>query len=97
VTETPPRATSGKDRVFGDYELLEQIGRGGMGIVYKARQLALNRLVAIKMVMAGEFASPMVIERFHREAEAAANLHHPNIVPIYETGERKGNISSAWN
>src|SRR6266545_972780 len=86
----PSRAKAGSDRRFGEYEVVEQIGRGGMGIVYKARQVALNRLVAIKMVNAGEFASPIVIQRFHREAEAAANLHHPNIVPIYETGEHQG-------
>src|SRR6266545_1874431 len=86
----PSLARAGSDRRFGEYELLEPIGRGGMGIVYKARQVALNRLVAIKMVNAGEFASPIVIQRFHREAEAAANLHHPNIVPIYETGEHQG-------
>lgn len=75
---------------FGDYELIDQIGRGGMGIVYRARQIALNRPVALKMISAGEFATPMLIQRFRREAEAAANLHHPNIVPIHEIGELKG-------
>jgi serine/threonine protein kinase len=86
--EASPAADS--TRQFGDYELIEQLGRGGMGVIYKARQLRLNRLVAIKMINAGEFASPMLVQRFHREAEAAANLNHPNIVPIYETGELRG-------
>ncbi len=77
-------------RYLGDYELGEEIGRGGMGVVFKARHLSLHRTVALKIIAPEQLTSPRAVERFHTEAAAAASLDHPNIVPVYETGECDG-------
>src|SRR5258707_13306836 len=79
-----------ENRRLGDFEIIREIGRGGMGIVYEARQVSLNRPVALKVLSGTLGLTPKAVQRFRREAESAAKLHHTNIVPVYATGEENG-------
>src|SRR5882724_11981772 len=88
-----PLGVGGPDlagQMVGDFRIVRELGRGGMGVVYEAVQISLEKRVALKIILAGAFASPDDVARFRLEAEAVAGLDHPNIVPVYAIGEYQG-------
>ena len=90
--QPPYAAAPGKERRLGDYRILREIGRGGMGVVYEAEQVSLGRQVALKVLPGQVAGDRLALERFRREAKSAARLHHSNIVPVYEVG-RDGEVA----
>src|SRR5215471_18110252 len=89
LMSSPPDHPTAHHRL-GDFEIVREVGRGGMGVVYEARQVSLNRKVALKVLSNSFGLSPKAVPRFRRQAAAAVRLHHTNIVPIYATGEEDG-------